>query len=123
MQFETRWLALSDEADEAGLLVVADGALDMGVHHFAAADVDALPGTTMPRVRHGAALVERELTTLNVDGAQAGVGGINSWGEHPLPEHRLSCSQPYSWACTLRPFVQSDGNPEALVGRTRSGAF
>eukprot|EP00908_Phaeocystis_cordata_P020404 Transcript_32066.p1 GENE.Transcript_32066~~Transcript_32066.p1 ORF type:complete len:296 (-),score=94.58 Transcript_32066:84-971(-) len=122
-KFETRWLALSDEADEAGLLVVADGVLDMGVHHFAAADVDALPGTTMPRVRHGAALVERELTTLNVDGAQAGVGGINSWGEHPLPEHRLSCSQPYSWACTLRPFVKSDGDPEALVGRARSGAF
>ncbi|MFZ0034489.1 MAG: beta-galactosidase domain 4-containing protein, partial [Sedimentisphaerales bacterium] len=41
-------------------------------------------------------------TTVNVDYKQMGVGGINSWGELPLPQYRLPV-QPYSYGYTITP--------------------
>ena len=119
--FECRWMALSDAAGGRGTLLTADsGPLSMGCGHFdPARDLDTVPGTATPRVRHGAGLVERDLTCLTVDGAQAGVGGIDSWGQRPLEAHRIDGARPCAWACTLRPFGAADGAPAELAARLR----
>lgn len=114
-KMETRWMALSDDAGESGTLVLSLSApLSMQCHHHALADLDTLPETRTNRVRHGAELEQQDLTTLCVDGAMAGVGGIDSWGNLPLPQHLLSLDQPVEWAFALRPFVGLD-DPAALV--------
>lgn len=102
----TRWMALSDAAGSAGLLVVSrrGAPLPMQCHHFALDDFDVRPGSAVPEVRHGGSLQEAPWTTLCIDGAHAGVGGIDSWGSQPLPQHRLSLEQPVEWAFALRPF-------------------
>ena len=76
----------------------------MQCHHFALDDFDVRPGSAVPEVRHGGSLQEAPWTTLCIDGAHAGVGGIDSWGSQPLPQHRLSLEQPVEWAFALRPF-------------------
>jgi len=49
------------------------------------------------------------LTTLSLDcgapGAAAGVGGIDSWGARPLPQHMPDLEEPRRWAFRLRPFA------------------
>ena len=80
----------------------------MGCHHYKSEDFDALPDSKLPCVAHAAELVERDATYLSVDGAQAGLGGIDSWGSLPLPQHRLDAHQPVSFAFVLRPFAESD---------------
>ena len=105
-KMNTRWMALSDAAGTSGLLVVAGRGrpLPMQCHHFALEDFDVKPDSMIPNVRHGGILEERQLTTLCIDGAHAGVGGIDSWGSQPLMQHRLSLETPVEWAFLLRPF-------------------
>lgn len=108
-KFESRWMALSDEANACGLLLVAHGEpLSMACHHFTADDFDCYPDSRKPRVRHAAELVEKDLTCVSVDGAQAGVGGIDSWGSMPLPEHRLNATEPCKFAFAMVPFAKGD---------------
>ena len=76
----------------------------MACHHHLSDDVDTNADGN-PRVRHAAELTPRDLTCLTIDGAQAGVGGIDSWGSLPLPQHRLDPAKPYSWAFAILPFA------------------
>ena len=108
---ESRWMALSDASGCSGLIVSAasDGPpLAMGCHHYDPDDLDARPESRVPKVRHAAELVERPITSLSVDGAHAGVGGIDSWGSLPMPHHRLSANEPCSWTFAMRPFRASE---------------
>lgn len=52
--------------------------------------------------QHDIDLAPRNQLTLNVDLAQRGLGGDNSWGAMPYPQYRLSQSQ-YEYAFILRP--------------------
>lgn len=114
-KMETRWMALSDEAEGAGTLVVAlGGPLSMTCHHHALDDLDTRPGSRFNNVRHAFELESRDLTTLCVDGAVAGVGGIDSWGAQPLSHHLLRLDQPVEWAFALRPFSARE-DPAALI--------
>ena len=115
----TRWMALSDDAGGVGTLLVATspaaapheaarGGLSMSCHHHASDDFDALPESRLPRIAHAAELAVRDATFVTVDGAQAGVGGIDSWGSLPLPQHRLKADEPVTFAFALRPFAEGD---------------
>jgi len=116
-KLDTRWMALSNDAGSAGLLVVALGSpLSMQCHHFDLDDFDVQPDSKIPRVRHGALLEEKPLTTLCIDGAHAGVGGIDSWGARPLPQHQIAMEQPLEWAFALRPYAtETDAEPASLA--------
>jgi len=92
----------------------------MGCHHYDVDDLDCLPDSKLARHRHAADLVEREHTTLTVDGAHAGVGGIDSWGSLPLPEHRLSGDRTYEWAFAMQPFGEGDPSPDVLGDALRA---
>jgi beta-galactosidase len=63
----------------------------------------------------------RNTVTWNIDLAQRGLGGINSWGAKPLPQYRLSDSA-YSYEFVLRPVTQSTQNL-AKLGRIPAPAL
>ena len=58
---------------------------------------------------------------LTVDGAQAGVGGIDSWGSLPLPQHRADaqCGGKCEWSFVLRPFSRGDGTIEEMAAEAK----
>ncbi|MCK4999047.1 MAG: discoidin domain-containing protein, partial [Anaerohalosphaera sp.] len=62
-------------------------------------------------------LVRRDITTLNLDYKQMGLGGDNSWGARPHPEYTLPASNPYSYSFVLRPFDASTEDAEELFKR------
>ena len=112
-----RWLALREEGGgEDGQAVVFSSprghpALSASASHFAVSDLDvperggaglgaaALIMThhlTRPREvqRHAAELTSRNFTTVCLDRAQMGLGGVNSWGAKPRPMHLLPREDP-----------------------------
>ena len=115
-------MGVCDNEGGLGTLLVAqrDAPLSMACHHFSAEDVDAHPESTRPRTRHASELVERQVTYVTVDGAQAGVGGIDSWGSLPLSQHRLMLHEPCSWAFVVRPYAEGDLPAAALAASLRS---
>lgn len=59
-------------------------------------------------VRHGGELGVKSETTLCVDAAHSGVGGVDSWGMPPLPQHLIAPDQRFHWAFRLRPMAVED---------------
>lgn len=53
--------------------------------------------------RHPCDIPAREFITVHIDHQQAGVGGVNSWGARPLPQHELKPEGEYKWSFTLSP--------------------
>jgi beta-galactosidase len=95
---DVRWLAV-ERADGAGLAVIGQPLLSVTALPFPYADLDYHPGEQ----RHGADLRPKDVTTLNIDLAQMGVGGDNSWGFWPLEQYRLPL-QAYRYAFRLAVF-------------------
>lgn len=95
---DVRWLTLTD-AKGNGLLVSGLPLLS----------VNALPYTTddLQRAKHAFELPRREFITLNLDLRQQGVGGDDSWGAWPHPEHLINCAE-YSYQFHLRPITRAD---------------
>ena len=54
--------------------------------------------------RHSMDLVPDGKTYVNIDLAQMGVGGEDSWGRWPLEKYRLN-AQPRTFRFTLSPMV------------------
>jgi len=104
---EVRWAALT-AGDGRGLLVKQRGELlNVSAWPYTQADLEA--------ARHTVELAQRENITLNIDHAQRGVGGINSWGAKPLPNYRLT-DKDYTYEFVIRP-VSSKLTPLATLGR------
>jgi beta-galactosidase/beta-glucuronidase len=132
-KLQTRWMSLSDPSFKVGTLLVSlvgDGggiparsaeevswsglpSLSLQCHHFDMEDFDCKenPNKTtgsfwgiLPNVRHGGELREGLFTSVCVDGAQAGVGGIDSWGSLPLVDYRLTLKKPVTFAFALKHF-------------------
>jgi hypothetical protein len=138
-KIDTRWMALTDSAGKIGSLfvpLVGTGggvpgskdstlnlpALSMQCHHFDIEDFDCEENTNVPRVRHGGELRERLFTTLCIDGAQAGIGGVDSWGSLPLMHYRLNLKRKISWAFAIQTFgARSVTKLPSLVEKTRKG--
>jgi hypothetical protein len=84
----------ADAGGAEGSVGGAVPSLSVQCHHFELDDFDSLPvpegggggsgapKKTIPVTRHGGDLVERRVTTLCIDAAHAGVGGIDSWGRY-----------------------------------------
>jgi len=113
-KFETRWMALlrssagTGAESCAGLALAArppTGSLDMQCHRYLLDDFDA-GKDKVPR--HAGELVERAQTAFYIDVAHMGLGGIDSWGAKPLPQHMINPSQDYNWAFQLRPLQAGD---------------
>ena len=93
---DVRWLTLTDDQGY-GLKVSGDQPLGFSALNYLSEDLD--PGFTKKQ-QHPVDVVQRGETYLSVDLFQRGVGGLNSWGAHPVSEYRYKV-KPYSYGFTL----------------------
>ena len=104
---DVRFAAITDSAGN-GLLAVGAPLLSVNASLYSTESIEA-------------AAHPHELTTdgkvhLNLDLAQRGVGGINSWGRAPLDRYILEATE-RSYQYWLRPLRAGD-NPAALARRS-----
>jgi len=119
---DVRWLALTND-EGVGLLAVGDPLLDASVWPFVQDDLDfdrleGAPEGAGPRasieLKHTTDVTPRDLVTLNLDLAQRGVGGDNSWGARPHPQYTLT-EDGYAYSFVLRPFLTAEHDPARLA--------
>jgi len=91
---DVRWISLTD-ADGTGLKITANGSpFGTSARFYSAQTIrDAKYSFQMERSEH---------IYLNIDAAQSGVGGINSWSAPPQRQHRLF-DEHYSYSYRLIP--------------------
>lgn len=70
--------------------------LEMEAYPFLESDLE---GT-----RHAADIPLRDLITVQISHRQMGVGGENSWGAWPRPDHVLATDRTYEYSFVLKPF-------------------
>ncbi|BCX46502.1 beta-galactosidase [Haloferula helveola] len=84
------------DANGKGLAIRGIGEpLEMSAYPFA---MDDLEGP-----KHPSDIPSRDFITLNIDHAQMGVGGINSWGAWPLGEYQIKPAGKHAWKFVLEP--------------------
>ena len=66
--------------------------------------------------RHTTDVKFRDLTSINIDFKQTGVGGDNSWGARTHPEYRLT-EDAYSYSFIISPFSKGDDPNEKAKQR------
>ncbi len=90
---DVRWMKITD-ADGFGLMVTSDSLLSCNVQPFTKQEIEGKSYSWQ--------LPERSAVVLNVDHAQTGVGGDNSWGLHAHPEYRLQ-DKAYQYSYYIKP--------------------
>ncbi|MDP2471950.1 MAG: glycoside hydrolase family 2 TIM barrel-domain containing protein [Candidatus Palauibacterales bacterium] len=113
---EARWVALRDERG-FGLLVVGLPTVDWSALWYTQEDLDEGLRKTG---RHTYDLEEREFISLNLDLAQMGVGGDNSWGAQPLEKYQLPYGA-YEFSLLLRPLAPDLARPMELSKQRLTG--
>ena len=73
-------------SDRRSLLISGPQLLNFSALHFHRDDLDSGPSK---KQEHSGQLQERNGTFLNIDLAQMGVGGNDSWGALPLKTYRM----------------------------------
>jgi len=116
-KLHTRWMALErrrDAAGCAGLLIAAEAphvpgsGLGMQCHRYNIDDFGGPEDKLKQQFKHAGELESRAETDFCVDAAQMGVGGIDSWGRKPLPEHMINPGDSFQWTFSLRPFTSEE---------------
>jgi beta-galactosidase len=109
---DTRWLALTDDNGN-GILVCGDPLICFSALNNIHDDFES-PGKlsqyrkdAITANTHTIDVKPRDLVNLNVDLAQMGVGGDNSWGARIHPEYRLMGNK-YEYTFRLRPVTKED---------------
>ena len=64
-------------------------------------------GGEKPVNRHTTDVKFRDLTSVNIDFKQMGIGGDNSWGAKTHPEYRLT-EDAYSYSFIISPIAKGD---------------
>ncbi len=95
---DIRWVRLTDKSGR-GLMITGDTVLNISARHYLDKDID---DGLEKHNSHPGELKQRDLTTLNIDLEQTGVGGINSWGTWPLKKYRLEYKD-YTYSFLIKP--------------------
>lgn len=105
---DVRWLKITNAKGE-GLQFTADNLLEVSAHHNVMEDFESLERTDGRQRegvdvtnRHTTDVQPRDLTSVNIDYMQMGVGGDTSWGAKTHPEYRLT-DQRYGYGFTIKP--------------------
>ncbi len=96
---DVRWLAVTD-ADGLGLLAISDSLFNVSVHNYTDA---ALLAAKKP----GVPLAKDSVTVVNIDLAQMGLGGDDSWSPRVHEPYQLP-AKTYSYSFRLRPIDSAD---------------
>ena len=108
---DVRWMSISNK-EGLGLQFIGLPLLSVSAHHQIMEDFES-PARTDGRVkegekmvrRHTTDVVPRDLTSINIDYKQMGVGGDDSWGAWTHDQYRLK-EKTYSYSfriCPLKP--------------------
>jgi len=110
---DVRWMTITDNAGN-GLLFTGMPLLEVSAHHNIMEDFESLErtdGRQRPGVevenRHTTDVKPRDLTSVNIDYKQMGVGGDNSWGARTHDEYRLLDNE-YRYSFRMRPLESGD---------------
>lgn len=95
---DVRWVRLTNNSGR-GLMITGDTVLNISARHYLDKDID---DGLEKHNSHSGELKQRDLTTLNIDLEQTGVGGINSWGTWPLKKYRLEYKD-YTYSFLIKP--------------------
>lgn len=90
---DVRWFTLTDE-DGLGIKVTAGDTLSINAQHYAKSDIDSKKYTHE--------LTKSENIFLNIDKAQMGVGGNDSWGQTCMDPYKIH-SKPMKYSYTISP--------------------
>jgi beta-galactosidase len=90
---DVRWVSLT-RSDGAGLKAVGMPLLNTNALFYTTEDIE--------QAKHKYEMKRRDFITVNLDYRQTGVGGEDSWGARPLPEHILE-PHAMSYSFRLRP--------------------
>ena len=104
-QCDVRWLSL-DNGSGIGLLAVGLPRLSANASHHATPDLES--------ANHRFELTPLREVVLNLDLAQRGLGGDDSWGALPHPEFRLNARE-HRFRVRLRPFDTTRESAESLA--------
>ena len=110
---DVRWMTITDKAGN-GLLFTGMPLLEVSAHHNIMEDFESA-GRTDGRQRPGKKVVNRhttdvkprDLTSVNIDYKQMGVGGDNSWGARTHKEYLLSAKE-YSYSFRMKAISAKD---------------
>ncbi len=124
---ETRWLALKD-SNQNGLMFVSSkdnpDQISFSAMPMLNEDFDATGGVIYDEsqqkdlvkkygkpsdinlTKHTTDIMERNLVQLNIDLAQRGVAGDDSWGSLPQKKYRLESNKQYNYTFYMVPFIK-----------------
>ena len=116
---DVRWTAVTD-TEGNGLLFVGLPLLEVSAHHNILTDFESA-GRTDGRQRRGEPVVRRhtndvkprDLTSVNIDYKQMGVGGDDSWGARTHDQYRLTGKE-YKYSFRMKAIAAGE-KPEALA--------
>ena len=100
---DVRWASLTDSKGY-GLKVDGMQALNVSALDVLPADLD--PGMSKKQQHNSDVRHDRTRVYFNIDLAQRGLGGDNSWGAAPHKPYRLSGNADYSYSFLLTPIVK-----------------
>lgn len=112
---EARWLAVTD-AKGAGLLAVGRPLLSANASNYTSESLTAPREVKVNYPPHAA--VRAKGTILNLDLAQRGLGGDDSWGAMPHAQFLLNTDRDYTYSFVLRPLAGNATNLEKLAKET-----
>lgn len=108
---DVRWVSITNQAGE-GLVFIGQPLVEATASHVIMEDLESPERTDgrhrageKPVNRHTTDVKFRDLTSVNIDFKQMGVGGDDSWGAVTHPEYRLT-GDAYSYSFIIRPIVK-----------------
>lgn len=114
---DVRWLAITSEEGN-GILFTGMPLLSVSAHHQIMEDFESPERTDgrhvagiRPVNRHTIDVKPRDLTSVNIDYRQMGVGGDNSWGARTHPEYRLT-DRSYQYSFKITPLKKGESPTE-----------
>ncbi|PKQ44631.1 glycoside hydrolase family 2 TIM barrel-domain containing protein [Confluentibacter flavum] len=97
---DNRWMELSNSSIK--IYVESDDFFSFTALHYLAEDLD--DGLEKDQ-RHANEIKERDLTSLNIDCKQMGLGSINSWGKWPMEKYLLK-AKTYQYKFKITPSLK-----------------
>ena len=110
---DVRWMTITNPSG-TGLLFIGKPLLEVSAHHNIMEDFESPARTDGRHVegvetvnRHTTDVKPRDLTSVNVNYKQMGVGGDNSWGAWTHEKYRLTGKE-YSYSFRMRAITEND---------------
>ncbi len=110
---DVRWMTITDNEGN-GLLFTGMPLLEVSAHHNILEDFESMERTDGRQVegiavvnRHTTDVQPRDLTSVNIDYRQMGVGGDDSWGAWTHDQYRLTAKE-YSYSFRMTPLSKGD---------------